>query len=49
MLKRLLHKSCVWIMVTLLVLTNIDWTVYAVEQKPVRATTYSIKGKFLMI
>lgn len=45
MLKRLLHKSCVWIMVTLLVLTNIDWTVYAVEQKPVRATTYSIKGK----
>ena len=32
-------------MVTLLVLTNIDWTVYAVEQKPVRATTYSIKGK----
>ena len=46
MLKRLLHKSCVWIMVTLLVLTNIDWTVYAVEKTTSEdeVATYSISG-----
>ncbi|MFR2703169.1 MAG: SdrD B-like domain-containing protein [Longicatena caecimuris] len=46
MLKRLLHKSCVWIMVTLLVLTNIDWTVYAVVKTTSEdeTATYSING-----